>query len=71
MKALSVALIQHANQGDIARNRAYIAEHVAIAAARVTIRNTRDLRDVLIVQSFAGEALSIAKDVRISRINHG
>jgi N-carbamoylputrescine amidase len=33
MKALSVALIQHTNQGDIVRNRAYIAEHVAIAAA--------------------------------------
>jgi len=33
MKALNVALIQHANQGDIARNRAYIAEHLGIAAA--------------------------------------
>jgi len=33
MTVLNVALVQQANQGDVHRNRAYIAEHVAIAAA--------------------------------------
>jgi len=33
MTVLNVALVQQANQGDVPRNRAYIAEHVAIAAA--------------------------------------
>jgi N-carbamoylputrescine amidase len=32
VNTLSVALIQHANQGSTALNRAYIADHVAIAA---------------------------------------
>lgn len=33
MKTVTVALVQHANQGDIARNREYIGEQVAKAAA--------------------------------------